>query len=107
MSLRYFGLRDYKPAISAFIKQKINQPQTDNLNTVPSKNPTNAPKPAFNAWDVFFLVNNISPKTAPIKGPKIIPHGGNRNIPNNVPIMQPMFPHFVPFHLLTPRTGRI
>ena len=59
-------------------------PEAISLRMMPPKKPEKAPKPARSA-SLPCLPSIISPKTAPINGPIIIPRGGKKNKPKTKP----------------------
>lgn len=53
----------------------------------------NVINPTLNA-SVLCLPAVSSPNTAPINNPSIIPHGGKKKTPINIPTTEPQIPYF-------------
>lgn len=67
-----------------------------NFNPVPRMNPKNEPIAILNEWLSSFFVSFISPSSAPMNAPRIIPNGGKKSEPTITPTKEPVVANFDP-----------
>lgn len=79
-------------------------PDAINFKMTPNIIPINTPQPAFKALSLCLPIS-ISPTTAPMKAPIIIPKGGAKRIPSIIPIIAPQKPNFEAPYFLAPAAG--
>ena len=73
----------------------------------PKRNETKEASPTFMALLTSVLSWSSSPSTAPNRGHRIIPTGGKKKNPANIPTVEPITPYCEPPNLLVKYGGKI